>query len=69
MRAIVVLLVLSIGLNGLLAGYLAGHMSHGHEHGCDCDCTPCDCQHDDGESEETKPSIDELKRMRGWVPS
>lgn len=78
MKSLLILLVLSIGANGLLGGYLAGHLSHGHEHcKCQCDCD-CDCckpgrtpapPQPSPEPEASRPSIEDLKRLRGWVPS
>lgn len=82
MRSLVFLLVISIAFNGLLTGFLAGHLSHGHDHEaccrhcdeCDCDCEACDCRKPKPTPQpesrpEPSPSVDELKRMRGWVPA
>lgn len=83
MRSLVFLLVISIAFNGLLTGFLAGHLSQGHDHeaccrhcdecDCDCDCEACDCRKPKPTPQpesrpEPSPSVDELKGMRGWVP-
>lgn len=80
MKSLVFLIVVSIALNGLLAGFLAGHLSHNHEHDVckPCKCKPCDCECDgcrkpdypapsNPQGGEWPPTIDELKSMKGWV--
>lgn len=70
MKSLMFLLFISVAMNGLLAGFLAGHLSDGHRH---CTCCKCDVKKPlaprscDEDEQGSQPSIEELKGMKGWV--